>query len=165
MLKNRYYSRSFTILNFKQIIHTLLVMIASYSLMSPANAITQSIKLTSVHGYTVETTFSYDNINQVSTMIKEEGFGKTHVLDSMKVSFYEPSGELISSYENIVDGIAQGKYFEFNFDPVNQKLLGNIDLGGEIAGEMYLKGEAKQKLSLVKVEAIGVEKVIDQIVR
>jgi len=146
MLKNHYDSRSSTILKFKKLIHTFLVIIASFSLMFPANAITQSIKLKSAHG------------------IKEQGFGKSQLLESMKVSFYKPSGELISSYDNIIDGIVQGKYFEFNFDPVNQKLFGNIDLGGEIVGDIYLKGEVEQKLSLVKVKASGIEKVIDQLV-
>ncbi len=126
----------------------------------PASAITQKLQFNTTAGYVVETTFSYDEA-QKPKIIKEHGHGKTEIIDSMKVSFYKPSGELIADYDNIVDGVVTGNYFEFNFDPVTQKLSGSLDIGGESAGEMYLKGEAKQELSLIEVNELGEEKAID----
>ncbi|WP_319418689.1 hypothetical protein [Pleurocapsa sp. FMAR1] len=139
-------------------------VIISLCFISPATAVTQKLQLNSAAGYIVETTFSYDE-NQTPMIIKEQGVGKTNVIDSMKVSFYKPSGEIIASYDNIVDGVSQGTYFEFNFAPTTQKLLGNIDLGGESIGEMYLKGEIEQGLSLIEVETTGEEKIIDRVYR
>lgn len=162
MLKKKHLIEVDSILKINKLICILLIVIISFFLMFPANATTQSIRLQSAHGYLIKTTFSYDN-NQDITMIREQGFGKTQVLDSLKVSFYSPSGKLISSYNNIIDGVVQGKYFEFNFDLSNQKLLGSIDLGGENTGEIYLKGEAEQELSLVEVKQSGIETIMDYV--
>ena len=124
-----------------------------------AYATTQQIQLDSMNGYKIEATFSYEDLSIEA--IAERGRGKTKVVDSLEVSFYNPSGEAIASYNNIVDGVARGNYFEFNFDPTTQKLWGEIDLGGELPGEMYLKGDADRGLSLIEVEASGEERVID----
>ena len=68
---------------------------------------------------------------------------------------------MIASYDNIVDGVVQGNYFEFNYDPDTQQLLGKVDLGGESPGEIYLKGDADNGLTLIMVEPTGEEKVMD----
>ena len=141
-----------------------IAVIISLCFISPATAVTQKLQLNSATGYIVETTFSYDE-NQTPIAIKEQGLGKTNAINSMKVSFYKPSGELIASYDNIVNGVSKGSYFEFNFDPKTQQLSGNIDLGGESIGEMYLKGEIEQGLSLIEVKTTGKEKIIDQVYR
>ncbi|GAB4234300.1 MAG: hypothetical protein Kow0049_18170 [Stanieria sp.] len=52
-------------------------------------------------------------------------------------------------------------YFEFHFDTATQKLFGNIDLGGELSGELFLKGTVNQKLSLIEIEPSGKEHLID----
>jgi len=140
----------------------LLIFLVSLCWVLPVNAMTQTIKLKSDHGYLIETTFSYDS-NRVTTLINEQGLGKSKMIDSMTVSFYKPSGEFISSYNNIIDGVVQGKYFEFNYNPSTQKLLGKIDLGGEVGGEIYLKGFAEHYLSLVEVKKNGVELILDHI--
>ncbi len=138
-----------------------IAIIISFLFISPATAITRNLQLRSATGYLVKATFSYDE-TKTPEIIAEQGKGKTNVLDSLRVSFYQPSGEIIETYENIVDGVATGTYFEFNFEPKTQKLLGNIDLGGEFSGEMYLKGDVNQELSLIEVAASGEEKVIDR---
>ena len=148
---------------FVRLLTSLIVFIVSgYLFISPATAVTRDFQLNGATGYLVKATFSYDE-TKTSGAIAEQGKGKTKILDSLTVSFYQPSGELIKTYENIVDGVATGTYFEFNFDPVTQQLAGNIDLGGELPGEMYLKGDINQELSLIEVEASGEEKVIDVI--
>ncbi|WP_019508547.1 hypothetical protein [Pleurocapsa sp. PCC 7319] len=152
------YQKSFV----KLITSWAIAIIISFLFIFPATALTQDLQFNGSTGYQVKARFSY-NKTQTPEMIAEHGLGKTQVLDSMEVNFYDPSGEIIETYKNIVDGVATGTYFEFNFDPVTQQILGNIDLGGESAGEIYLKGNIDRGISLIEVEASGVEKVIDQI--
>ncbi|MBE9047504.1 hypothetical protein IQ255_24395 [Pleurocapsales cyanobacterium LEGE 10410] len=144
-----------------RLVISLAVVILTSLFITPAIAITQDLQLTSATGYRIETTFSYDDA--ITEIVQEQGTGTTNVLNSLTVSFYDPSGEMIASYDNIVDGVATGNYFEFNFDPATQQLIGKIDLGGESAGEMYLKGETDQDLSLIQVAESGEEKVIDRV--
>lgn len=146
------------------IISTIAAIAISFCFMPFATALTQEIQLNSATGYRIETTFSYDE-NKTPTTIKEQGVGKTNVVDSMQVSFYNPAGELVASYDNIVDGVAKGNYFEFNFNLTTKQLSGNIDLGGESAGEMYLKGEVDRGLSLIEVDMKGKEREIDRVNR
>jgi hypothetical protein len=131
--------------------------------MLPAEAITQDFQVNGDHGYRIETSFSYDQAQQPKA-IAEHG-AKAKVLDSLKVRFYAPDGKMIASYDNIVDGIIQSNYFEFNYDLETQQLLGKVDIGGESAGEMYLKGDVAQGLSLIMVEPSGEERVVDQVNR
>ena len=125
-----------------------------------AIAITQDLQINSRAGYTVKARFSYDDTRNIG-VIRESGKGKTKAIDSLVVSFYNRAGEMIASYDNIADGVATGDYFEFNFDPATQQLLGEIDLGGESAGEMYLKGEVDRELSLIEIDTSGEERTID----
>ena len=139
-----------------------LAMLISASLGSPktAIAITQDLQLNSTEGYAVEARFSYDDTHNTG-IIREQGKGETQAIDSLVVNFYNPAGEIIASYNNIVDGVVTGDYFEFNFDPATRQMLGEIDLGGESAGEMYLKGEVDRELSLIEIDASGKERAID----
>jgi len=125
----------------------------------PAYGITQELQINSDNGYRVKTIFSYDETNS-SSAIAEQGRGTTKAVDYLKVSFYDPSGSMVASYDNIVNGIAQGTYFNFHYDLIRQKLIGEIDLGGESAGEIYLKGNIDQELSLIKVEYSGKEEIV-----
>jgi hypothetical protein len=150
---------------FGKIITNLIILLAiSLYFIAPATVITQEMQLYSTTGHIIKTIFSYDE-TQAVTLIKERGTGKTQTLDTLKISFYQPSGELIATYDNIINGIATDNYLEFNFDPVTKKLLGNIDLGGEVAGEIYLKGKVEEGLSIIEVTTSGEEKVIAEIVK
>ena len=154
---------SYRILLGKIIICAIAIAIATLSLVSAASATTQELQLESQKGYVVKTSFSYDS--KTPETIAERGAGKTKVIDSLRVSFYEPMGKAIASYDNIVDGTVRGEYFEFNYDPATEQLRGAIDLGGESAGEMYLKGKADGELSLIRIDESGKEEVIDWIER
>ncbi|MGL6338406.1 MAG: hypothetical protein ACRC80_04615 [Waterburya sp.] len=150
---------------FVKIVTNLVIFLAiSLCFIAPAVAVTQELQFHSTTGHIIKTTFSYDQIPDV-TPIKEQGTGKTQIVDTLTISFYKPSGELIATYDNIVDGIVTGNYLEFNFDPATKKLLGNLDLGGELAGEMYLKGNVEAGLSLIEVSASGEERIIAKILR
>ena len=128
--------------------------------VSFAIAKTQDLQINSRAGYTIQARFSYDDTRNTG-VIRESGKGETQTIDSLVVSFYNRAGEMIASYDNITDGIATGDYFKFNFDPATQQLLGEIDLGGESAGEVYLKGEVDRELYLIEIDASGEEKAID----
>ena len=141
---------------------SLAIVLIHLGYVFPAHAVTQKLQISSANGYKVETTFSYDAASN-SGAIAEQGKGATQAIDNLTVSFYDPSGSMIANYDNIVDGIAQGNYFKFNYDPATQKLLGEIDLGGELVGEMYLKGNVDQELSLIMVKPSGEEEVIERL--
>jgi hypothetical protein len=140
-----------------------LIKFINFGEILPAEAITQDFQVNGDRGYRMETSFSYDQAQQQKA-IAEHG-AKAKVLDSLKVRFYAPDGKMIASYDNIVDGIIQGNYFEFNYDLETQQLRGKVDLGGESAGEMYLKGDVDRGLSLIRVEPSGKERVVDQVNR
>lgn len=137
-----------------------MISLANLCFAMTAIATTQNLQISSEAGYTVKARFSYDDTQNIE-VIRESGRGKTKAIDSLVVSFYNPAGEIIASYDNIADGIATGEFFQLNFDPTIQQLLGEIDLGGESAGEMYLKGEVDRELSLIKIDASGEERTID----
>ena len=150
----------------KNLLITLLITIfitaiSGFMVDRPAEAMTQSFQWTGKAGYSARGRFSYDE-TEVFTTISEQGAGKTNILKSLIVTFYNPSGEPISTYENVVNGIASGNYFEFHFNPITQKLFGSIDLGGEFAGEMYLKGEVDRQLSSIEVDSSGIDRTVDK---
>ncbi|NJK48324.1 hypothetical protein HC931_09180 [Candidatus Gracilibacteria bacterium] len=128
--------------------------------ISPAHAITINFQWTGTTGYLAKGSFSYDETISPK-IISEKGIGTTNVLQSLSVSFYTPSGELINHYEDIVNGVAKGNYFEFNFDTETQQIFGFIDIGGEVSGETYLKGIVNDNLSLFSIDRSGLEKILD----
>jgi hypothetical protein len=141
-----------------------IALISQVSLVFPAQAVTYDFQWTGSTGYLVKGSFSFDETKAENT-ISERGSGKTDCLQSLIVSFYKPTGESIGTYENVVDGVAKGNYFEFNFDPVAEQFVGQIDLGGELLGETYLKGKMDRELPAIVVEEqLGKERIIDRVV-
>ena len=145
---------------FSLLICISIAILGGYLAVKPAIAMTQSFQWAGRAGYSARGEFSYDE-TKVSSTIAEHGVGKTNILQSLIVTFYNPAGETISSYHNVVDGMAGGNYFEFHFDPATQKLFGSIDIGGALAGEMYLKGEIDRELALIEVEKSGIDRTLD----
>lgn len=141
----------------------VLGLLIDCAVIVPALAVTQKIQFRTSAGHIIDTTFSYDP-TESPQLVREQGQGKTEVIDSLHIDFYQPSGTLIASYDNIVNSIARGTYFEFNFDPATKQLLGNLDLGGESPGEMYLKGENDSDLWLIEVDQSGQERAIAQVI-
>jgi hypothetical protein len=142
---------------------TVVMAIALINLASvfPAVAVMQKVQIKSLGGYQVEINFSYD-ASQNTLMLSEQG-REAKLVDDLKVNFYAPDGKMIASYDNIVDGIIQSKYFEFNYELETQRLQGKVDLGGTSEGEMYLKGDIEQGFSLIMVEPSGEERIVDQV--
>ena len=143
------------------LITLLIISTGGFMFTKSAEASTQSFQWTGKTGYSAQGQFSYDETKALGT-ISEQGAGKTNTVESLIITFYNPSGEPMNTYHNVLNGMSEGNYFEFHYDLVNQKLLGSIDLGGEFAGEMYLKGTVDEELSLIKVEQPGIDRIIDK---
>jgi hypothetical protein len=143
------------------LIAIFLVLASGFIFIPDAEAVTVEFQWHGTTGYFAKGSFSYDE-KTTPQIISEKGSGKTKDLNSLVVSFYDPSGKPIAKYENATAGIAKGNYFEFNFDTVTQQLIGQIDLGGEFSGETYLKGTVDKNLSLFTVEKSGSERILDE---
>lgn len=128
--------------------------------IAPAQAITFNFGWNGDAGYSATGSFSYDEKTAPPTF-SESGPGVTQVLQSLNVSFFDPSKKFISVYDNVVDGISTANYFKFNFNTVTQEIFGLIDLGGEVPGDTYLKGTVNTNLSLFQVPQSGSDVIVD----
>jgi len=127
---------------------------------NPAQAITYDFSWNGNGGYSATGSFSYDE-NTAPEKFSESGPGATQALQSLNVSFFNPSANLIATYNNVVNEISTGQYFKFNFNTVTKEIFGLIDLGGEVAGETYLKGTVNTDLSLYQVPQSGSDTIGD----
>ena len=142
-----------------KLITVVAIALSNLLVTLPARAVTQDLQLKSDRGYRIEASFGYND--ELQETISERGKGEANAVDFMQVRFYDREDNEIASYDNILDGVVQGNYFEFNYDPGSQQLLGNVDLGGEAAGEIYLKGNVEEGFALIEVEPSGSERTID----
>ena len=142
-----------------KLVVTFMIALTNLSWALPASATTQELQINSDNGYRVTAVFNYDETKSLGE-IAESGKGATNTVNFLKVSFYDPAGVMVASYDNIVDGIAQGSYFEFHYDSIKHELMGDVDLGGESEGEIYIKGNINQELSLIKVESNEKESIV-----
>jgi hypothetical protein len=159
-MKNQGYSNFFS---FSKIIFYLLIIILINVVgeITIAEAITMNFQWTGEKGYSAKVVFSYDEQTN-SDHIIEEKRGKAKIIENLTVSFYNPAGQSLGSYNNIKQGVSQFPYFKFNFDPQKQKVTGLIDLGGASSGEIYLKGIVEENLKLFKIDQSGKETIYDQ---
>ena len=159
-MKNQGYSIFFS---FSKIIFYLfiIVLINVVGEIAIAEAVTMNFQWTGEKGYSAKVVFSYDEqLN--SDQIIEESRGKAKIIENLTVSFYNPAGQSLGSYDNIKQGVSQFPYFKFNFDPQKQQVTGLIDLGGASSGEIYLKGIVQENLKLFKIDQSGQETIYDQ---
>ena len=159
-MKNQCYS---TFLSLSKIIFYLfiIVLINVVGEIAIAEAVTMNFQWTGEKGYSAKIVFSYDEPLNFDQII-EEGRGKAKIIQDLTVSFYNPAGQFLGSYDNIKQGVSQFPYFKFNFDPQKQQVTGLIDLGGDSSGEIYLKGIVEENLKLFKIDQSGKETIYDQ---
>ena len=79
-------------------------------------------------GYSAEGSFSYDQTT-TPAIISESGAGATKALQSLNVSFFNPSQELIATSYEVVNGVSSNQFFKFNFDTTTGNLFGAFDVG------------------------------------
>jgi hypothetical protein len=125
----------------------------------PASARTIQFQWSGDSGYQMRGWFAYDE-KTAPVVIHEEGAGKTRAIANLSLFFIDREGRSLDRYDNVVDGVSKANYFQVNFDRRTGEFFGAIDLGGESAGENYLKGIVDQDLSLFFVE--NGDQVVDE---
>lgn len=146
-------------LNFRKIIS--IVLLSGWIFVSPAMAATENFQWQGKAGYAIAGVVNYDETT-ASEIISATSNKTTNQIQSLTVTFYSPEGKPIHTYHNVIDSVVQGHYLEFNFDTTTHQPVGQIDLGGESAGETYFKGIVDDKLSWIAVEPSGAEHIIDE---
>ncbi|MBD2410233.1 PEP-CTERM sorting domain-containing protein [Nostoc calcicola FACHB-389] len=116
---------------------------------NPAQAIDFNFKWLGDAGYSAVGSFSYDETT-APAIISESGIGATNFLQSLSVSFLDPSKNLLETYNTVSNGVSESKFFTFNFDTSTHTLFGGLDLGGGkgVIGESFFQGTVGDSLFL-----------------
>jgi hypothetical protein len=93
-------------------------------------------------GYSAEGYFSYDGAT-APPVIFESGTGPTNDLDTLTVTFRDPSGTSFQLADNVVNGVSDYSYLAFEFDTVLGELL-FFDIGKDdgLTDDTYLAGNS-----------------------
>jgi len=81
-------------------------------------------------GYKAEGNFVYDD---AATQIQAQGEELGDFNDGLyylEISFFDPSNTSLYSAINVLDGIVQYEYLNFNFDTPTMEFFGIFDMGG-----------------------------------
>jgi hypothetical protein len=116
---------------------------------SPAQAIDFNFNWTGDAGYSAIGSFSYDETT-APTIISEAGGGATNTLQSLSISFLDPSNNVLGTYDTVTGGASQSDFFAFNFDTSTHTLFGSFDVAGGtgVIGEYYFQGTIGDSLFL-----------------
>ncbi|MFN6514108.1 MAG: PEP-CTERM sorting domain-containing protein [Nostoc sp. CreGUA01] len=131
---------------------------------NPAQAIDFNFKWLGDAGYSAIGSFSYDETT-APTIITESGGGETNFLQSLSVSFLDPSQNLLGTYNTVSGGVSQSNFFAFNFDTSTHKLFGPFDVAGGtgIIGEYYFQGTVGDSLFLRQdIDQVSQFRTLDQ---
>jgi hypothetical protein len=115
-------------------------------------------------GYSARGSFSYDETT-APTIISESGAGPTNFLQSLNVSFFDPSNNILGTYNTVSAGVSESNFFVFNFDTSTQSLFGPLDIGGGtgVIGEYFFSGTVGDSLRLRRdVDQIATSILIDE---
>lgn len=120
---------------------TALAMALSSAIVPQAEAITFNFHWEGDGGYTVQGEFGYDETT-APTIITESGAGATNNLDFLSVSFFDPSGNPLQSFNTVSNGVSESNFFQFNFDTSTHTLFGGFNVGGGtgVIGEQFFNG-------------------------
>lgn len=135
----------------------------AFSINNPAQAITLNFSFMGDAGYSAIGKFSYDETT-APIIISESGAGPTNNLESLMVSFFDPSNSLLSTYNTVAGGISGSNFFNFNFDTSTQTLFGAFNVGGGtgVIGEQFFTGTIGGLLSLRQdVNQMGTSILLD----
>ncbi|MDZ8260816.1 PEP-CTERM sorting domain-containing protein [Nostoc sp. ChiQUE01b] len=144
-------------------IATLVAAIAAGA-NNPAQAIELKFNWQGDAGYSATGSFSYDETT-APTIISEAGSGATNFLQSLNVSFLDPSKNLLGTYNTVSSGVSESSFFAFNFDTSTQTLFGPFDVAGGtgVIGEYFFQGTVGDSLQLRQdVDQQGTSITLDQ---
>ncbi|MEH2244238.1 PEP-CTERM sorting domain-containing protein [Nostoc sp.] len=131
---------------------------------NPAQAIDLNFNWQGNAGYSAIGSFSYDQAT-APKIISESGSGTTNFLQSLNVSFLDPSKNLLGTYNTVSGGVSQSDFFVFNFDTSTQTLFDSIDIGGGTGamGEYFFSGTGGDSLQLLQdIDQQGNSTILDQ---
>lgn len=108
-------------------------------------------------GYQVQARLTYpDTLTEGMAAI--EGRGKPQNLDALTVEIYNPNGQKLAVYNNLIAGQSgQDDFLQLHFDVAQQQLQGWLDIGGVKPGEYFLKGQPGISLDLFYLDVQGKE--------
>jgi hypothetical protein len=131
---------------------------------NPAQAIELNFNWQGDAGYSATGSFSYDETT-APTIISEAGSGATDFLQSLNVSFLDPSKNVLETYNTVAGGVSESEFFKFNFDTSTQTLFGPFDIAGGtgVVGEYFFQGIVGDSLFLRQdVDQQGTSITLDQ---
>ncbi|MDM9582659.1 MULTISPECIES: PEP-CTERM sorting domain-containing protein [unclassified Nostoc] len=131
---------------------------------NPAQAIELNFNWQGNAGYSATGSFSYDETT-APTIISEAGSGATNFLQSLNVSFLDPSKNLLGTYNTVSGGVSESSFFAFNFNTATQTLFGPFDVAGGtgVIGEYFFQGTVGDSLQLRQdVDQQGASTTLDQ---
>ncbi len=131
---------------------------------NPAQAIDFKFDWLGNAGYSATGSFSYDETT-APTIISESGSGVTNSLQSLNVSFSDPSNNPLGTYNTVTAGVSESDFFAFNFDTSTQSLFGSLNVGGGtgVIGEYFFSGTVGDSLFLRQdVDQQGTSITLDQ---
>ncbi|MDJ0574569.1 MAG: PEP-CTERM sorting domain-containing protein [Xenococcaceae cyanobacterium MO_234.B1] len=112
----------------KRILIPILTASLTTLMATSAQAIVLNFDWQGDGGYSANGKFSFDETT-APAIFSEFGLGPTKVLDSLTVSFFDPSDTLLGTYDNVVGGISIDPFLNFSFDTTTQELFGFLDIG------------------------------------
>lgn len=131
---------------------------------NPAQAITFNFNFQGDAGYSAVGKFSYDETT-APAIISESGSGPTNDLQSLMVSFFDPSNNLLQSFNTVAGGVSQSPFFAFNFDTTTETLFGDFNVGGGTGaiGELFFFGTVGSSFELRQdVDQMGTSVLLDE---
>ncbi|WP_414571731.1 PEP-CTERM sorting domain-containing protein [Nostoc sp. CCY 9925] len=143
---------------------TVVSVAIAASANNPAQAIDFKLNWLGDAGYSAIGSFSYDETT-APTIITESGSGATNFLQSLNVSFLDPSQNVLGTYNTVSGGVSQSSFFAFNFDTSSETLFGPLNIGGGtgVIGEYFFSGTVGNSLQLRQdVNQQGTSITLDQ---
>ncbi|MDZ8238690.1 MAG: PEP-CTERM sorting domain-containing protein [Nostoc sp. ChiQUE01a] len=143
---------------------TVVSVAIAASANNPAQAIDFKFNWLGDAGYSAIGSFSYDETT-APTIITESGSGATNFLQSLNVSFLDPSQNVLGTYNTVSGGVSQSSFFAFNFDTSSETLFGPLNIGGGtgVIGEYFFSGTVGNSLQLRQdVNQQGTSITLDQ---
>jgi hypothetical protein len=161
-------SINFRVITMKNIFAKIATIAATSVAIAAANNPAQAIELNfnwvGDAGYSATGSFSYDETT-APTIISEAGSGPTNFLQSLNVSFLDPSKNILETYNTVAGGVSQSDFFAFNFDTSTHTLFGPLNVGGGtgVVGEYFFSGTVGDLLRLRQdVNQQGTSITLDQ---
>lgn len=143
------------------ILYLLAWLLLGLCFSPPAPATTLTFQWTGQAGYRLEGWLHYPD-GVASGQITEQGPGPTQAIDHLEVAIYNPQGQLLDRYPNIMAGQSHNPYLRVNLNTQVPRLQGEVDLGGAEQEEWFLKGKLGQAMRLIHIDQNGREIGVDQ---